>query len=193
LRGDGILDRLARLDVNTVRLCVVGLLVATVALILVVNALDNGESRGDRSEAVVLSESELMARAGSLSHLAYWVGPKPRAERYELTSKPGEQLYIRYLMPAAAEPEDKRPGFLVVGTYAVPDAQRSLEFAASNSKQAKTLSKEDGFEMMSAPGSKHAYVVFDNQPELQVEIFSPQPGEAEKLATSGVLRPVGEG
>jgi hypothetical protein len=192
LGGDGILDRLARLDVNTVRLCVGGLIVATVAVILVVSALDDGESHGDRSEAVVLSKSELVARAGSLSHPAYWVGPQPGTKRYEFTSNPGEQFYIRYL-PAAAEPGDERPDFLVVGTYAVPDAQSALELSARDSKQTKTLLKEDGFEMMSAPGSKHAYVVFDDQRELQVEIFSPQPGEAEKLATSGVLRPVGAG
>jgi hypothetical protein len=191
LRDDGIFDRLARLDVNTVRLCVGGMIVAMVAVILAVNALDDGESQGDRPEAVLLSESELIARAGRFSHPAYWVGPQPGIKRYELTFKPGEQLYVRYL-PAAAEPGDKRPDFLIVGTYAVPNAQRALELAAGKSKQGETLSREDGFEMMSAPDSKHAYVVFDSRPELQVEIFSPQPGEAEKLATSGVLRPVGE-
>jgi len=192
LKGDGFFERLAGFDVKTVRLCVGGLIVAVVAVIVVANALDDGESHAARSEAAVLSRSQLLTRGGSLSHPAYWVGQQPGTKRYELTSNPGEQVYVRYL-PPGAKPGDQRSDFLIVATYAVPDARSALEHAASNPKQKKRLSKGNGFEMMSADDSKHAYVVFDNQPELQVEIFSPQPGEAEKLATSGALRPLREG
>ncbi len=192
MRGDGVFDRLAKLDVNKVRLCVGGLIAVVVAVVLVVNALDDDESQADRSETTVLSRAQLLARAGSLSHPVYWVGPQPGTERYELTVSPGEQIYVRYL-PSGAQSEDQRPEFLTVGTYAVPDARGALEIAAGNAKQGESLSKQDGFEMMSGPGSDHAYVVFDSQPELQIEIFSPRPGEAEKLATSDALRPLSEG
>lgn len=192
MKEDGLFDRLGRLDVNTVRLCAVVLIAVVVGVILAVNALDDDEAQGDRSQAVVLSEPELLARAGGLSHLAYWVGPQPGAKRYELTSKPGEQIYIRYL-PSAAQAEDRRPRFLIVGTYAVPDARRALEDAARGPKGSGKLSRQNGFEMMSAADGQHAYVVFADQPELQIEVFSPRPGEAERLALSGALQPLREG
>ena len=192
MRGDGIFDRLARLDVNTVRLCVAGLVAAVVAVILVIKALDDGETQRDHSEVLVLSRSQLLARACSLSHPVYWVGPQQRTKRYELTSKSGGQVYVRYL-PSTTQAANQSPDFLVVGTYAVPDARGALETAANSPKRAEKLSRRNGFEMMSAPGTKHAYVVFDDQPELQIEIFSPRPGEAEKLATSGSLRQLTEG
>lgn len=191
MRGDGIFDRLARLDVNTVRLCAAGLIAAAVAAILAIKALDDATQR-DRSEALVLSRSQLLARAGSLGHPVYWVGPRQRTKRYALTSKSAGQVYVRYL-PSTAQAASQSPGGLVVGTYTVPDARAALESAAGSPKRAEKLSRRNGFEMMSAPGAKHAYVVFDDQPELQVEIFSPRPGEAEKLATSGSLRQLKEG
>lgn len=192
MRGDGIFERLARLDVNTVRLCVAGLIAAAVAAILVIKALDDDAAQRDRSGTLVLSRSQLLARAGRLSHPVYWVGPQQRTKRYELTSKRAGQVYVRYLA-STERAASQSPGGLVVGTYTVPDARGALESAAGNPRRAEKLSRRNGFEMMSAPGAKHAYVVFDDQPELQVEIFSPRRGEAEKLATSGSLRQLEEG
>jgi hypothetical protein len=188
LRSEGFFAKLAEFDVKTVRVFAAAVLAVGLAAFLIVSHLRGGESRKDGSTDGVLSRSELLGRAGTLSHPAYWLGPQPGASSYELTTA-DEQIYVRYL--PGAEPENPRPDFLIVGTYVVPDAWHALKLlVAGNAKQKEKLTKGNGFEMMSSPSSKHAFVVFDNHPELQVEVFSPNAGDPQRLASSGALRPL---
>ncbi len=58
----------------------------------------------------------------------------------------------------------------------------------AKSGEGQTLSKHDGYEVLSSSGATNAYVVFEDRPDVQVEVFSPQAGEAAELATSGALK-----
>ena len=187
-----------KLDVKTVRLGFAALLVVVAVIVGAVVLLggddsDNGSSESsseEGKEVVALSESELLARASSLGHVVYWIGPRVGTESYELTTSSDGDVYIRYLI-GGAEAGDPKSEFLTVGTYPVADATQALQMGADAAEGGPTVSREDGYEVLGSEDETNAYVVFDDQPELQVEIYSPQTGEANDLATSGALKPLG--
>ncbi len=186
------MKKLKELDVKTVRIGVAGLVVVVVIVVLAISLLggsDSDSSSTQSSETVAaLSESQLVARGRNLGHPVYWVGPRPESERYEFTSTADGKVYVRYLT-GEAEAGDPRPDFLTVGTYEVPDAKAALRKAKAEGAN-MTLKSYDGYEVLDEASASNAYVVFDEQPELQVEIYSPNPGEAHSLAKSGALEPV---
>lgn len=180
-------------SVKQVRIGVAALL-AIAGLVIAIVALASGgssDSGGSQSQsnAVALSEPELLARVSGLGEPAFWVGPRAGTESYELTTTPEGRVYVRYLT-GGAEAGDPRPDFLTVGTYPVDEAKRALKDAAESGTGEKTLSQHKGFEVLSGSGANNAYVVFDNQPRSQIEVFSPEPGEAAELAASGALKPI---
>jgi hypothetical protein len=182
-------DRLRELDPITVRRAIAGVIVVAILVVLGI-VLFGGDDSDESSagEAVALSESELLERSDSLGHVTYWVGPRPGTTSYELTATPDGRNYIRYLT-GDAEAGDPLPNFLTVGTYSVPNAKQALQKVTKSGEE--TVTHHDGYEVLAGGSGSNAYVVFDNQPDLQIEIFSPKPGEAVKLANSGALRPLG--
>jgi hypothetical protein len=151
---------------------------------------DSASSPSAATNAVALSVSELLAEVSNLGTPTFWVGPRAGTESYELSSLPDGRVYIRYLT-GDAEAGDPRPEFLTVGTYPVAEAKKALRNASADAEGGQTLAQEDGYEVLSSPEATNAYIVFDDQPAVQIEIFSPQVGEAAQLATSGALKPVG--
>jgi len=184
-------DRLRELDPITVRRGVTGLIVVGVLVVLGVILFGGGDSdESSPGEAVALSESELLERSGTLGHPTYWVGRRPGTTSYELTATPDGRNYIRYLT-GDAEAGDPLPSFLTVGTYSVPNAKQALQKAIKSGEGSEKVSHHDGYEVLAGGSGANAYVVFDDRPDLQIEIFSPKPGKAAELADSGALIPLG--
>ncbi|HWB69642.1 MAG TPA: hypothetical protein VG518_06660 [Solirubrobacterales bacterium] len=184
-----------KLDGRTLRIGLAAL-VAVVVVVLGAIAIfgggsDSGESSSKGSEAktnaVALSETELISKVGELGQPVFWIGPRAGTESYELSSTPDGSVYIRYLTGGAKAGEE-RADFLTIGTYPVPGAAKALGDAAQ--KEGEALARHKGFEVLGSPQATSAYVVFDDQPDIQVEIFSPQAGEADQLAGSGALTQV---
>lgn len=191
----GSFDR-KKLNAKTARLGLIGLLVVVAVLIGVI-ALLSGSSGGGSSESseaegevVALSASELVARASSLGGPAYWIGPRAGTTSYELNAPADGRVYIRYLT-GDAEAGDSRPNYLTIGSYPVPEAAQALQDATTEAEGSQTLTQHEGYEVLSVAEGNNAYVVFDDQPDVQVEIYSPEAGEAAQLAGSGSLRPLG--
>jgi hypothetical protein len=168
-----------------------------VAVVIGAIALFDGDSDDSSSssasegkEVVGLSESELLARAGDFGHAVYWVGPRVGTESYELTTSENGDAYIRYLT-GDAEAGAEEADFLTIGSYPVADAQAALKQGAESAGNGEEIVQEDGYEVLGSEAATNVYVVFDDEPELQVEVFSPQVGEAFALATSGSLEPLG--
>jgi hypothetical protein len=179
-------NRLRELDV---RIWIAGLIVVVIVAAGAIALLDGGDSdESSPGEAVALSESELRTEAGSLSHPAFWVGPRPGTTSYELTSTPDGRIYIRYLT-GEAQAGAPQPDYLTIGTYSVPGARQALHKASREGSE--KVSQYKGYEVLNGGGASNAYVVFDSQPDLQIEVFSPEPGEAAELAASGSLKPLG--
>jgi hypothetical protein len=179
------------MDVKTVRLgLLVLVVVAAIGFGLFAVLGDDDEDEGASDAPVALSESELVAAAADFSHPAYWIGPIPETtDAYELTNLPDGRIYVRYLTDGA-EAGDERPNFLTIGTYSKPDAVTALE-ETEEAGGTKGLSEEDGFTMLKGGSGLNAYVVFDDQPDLQVEVYAPGPGDAVELIEAGALKPVG--
>lgn len=194
------------LSVNTVRLLVAGVIAAVVVVVLLVSVLGGsagagicGDPAGDvpaaaegappltAGEPIGLDEGELTSEAGSFGNPVYWVGPSDDASEYELTLTEEGLVYIRYLT-GDAEVGNTDPDFITVGTYPLQDANAALEEAAAAGEQ--ELSDEDGCRTLTGGDANNAYIVFEDQPNLQVEVYSPNPGEASDLIESGDVVPV---
>ncbi len=181
-------------DVKTVRL-IVGGLIAIVAVVIVGIVLLGGDDDSGSSDApsvitgqpVGLSEDQLEDVAETFPHPIYWVGDSEDASQFELTKTEDNRVFIRYLT-GDAQVGDPSPGFLTVGTYELPDAAAALKEAASTGSQ--ELGDGDGFQTLTGGDKGNAYVVFDDQPDLQIEVYSPEPGKADDLVSSGAVEPV---
>ncbi|HZE07613.1 MAG TPA: hypothetical protein VE110_02550 [Gemmatimonadaceae bacterium] len=174
------------------RVYVAGLIGVFLLVLLAINLFgDNGRSTtrlgGSRAEVLTLSEYELLSRAERLGGSAYWVGPRSGTDHFELEREANGNLYLRYLTTDSLARE-RRSGSLTVASYPVAEARQRLERAARS--KGDRPSRHDGFVMLGSDSSFDAFIVFDELPELQVEIFSPQRGEAVKLALSGSLTPL---
>lgn len=181
------MERLRELDPIVVRRTIAVLIAAAVLIVLAIVIFGGGDSsESSAGEPVALSEPELLDEAGNLGHTTYWVGPKPGTTSYELTATPDGRNYIRYLT-GGAEAGNPLPNYLTVGTYSVPDAPAALRKATGG--DSSKLTKHNGYELLKG-SSTDVYVVFKDQPNLQIEIFDPTPGEAAKLAKSGALVPL---
>jgi hypothetical protein len=177
-------------DPKQVRLGLAALLVVALVIFGLVKLLggdDNGGGGSSNVGPVAVSESKLASKAGDVDHPVYWVGTEPGIDQYEFTSTEDGRVYVRYLTQGA-EAGDERSSFLTVGTYSVPNAQDALQTAADAG--GKAVQPGQGFSLLESPNGKSTYVVLDDQPDLQIEIYDPKPGNALKLAQSQALRPL---
>jgi hypothetical protein len=182
---------MTELEVRRIRFGLLALLVVAVVVFLLIKVFggDDDSSSSDSAAAPVgLSESELIDQAGDFSHVAYWAGPQPKTDQYELTDTPDGRIYVRYLT-AGADVGTDEPAYLTLGTYAFPDAKKGLR-TAEKAGQLKSLDNGSNYTVADGLSGNNVYVVFDDQPDLQVEVFSPQPGEARDLVDSGALKPI---
>jgi len=171
---------------DTLRIAAAGAIAVVLVVVLAVDLLGGGSASdsGRGADRVVLSEYELLGRAETFDLPVYWFGPRPGAAAYELEADSKGDTYVRYLGEGDRDP---RADSLTVGTYPVPEALASLERAASGVAGGEAISRQEGFSILGSSDSQSAYVVFEEQPELQVEVYSPRPGEAKRLAASGAL------
>lgn len=174
-----------RIDPELLRVGLAALLGLVLVVLLSVD-LFGGSPGGSAGERVVLTENEALARAGKIEPRAYWVGRRPGIDTYELEKDEAGNLFVRYL-PEGWERGD--PAALGVATYPVADARASLRRAAVAGDQ--ELIRLTGLTVLAPPDGGSAFAVFDDQPGLQIEVFSPDPGLAAELVRSGALTPLG--
>lgn len=162
-------------------------LIGLLALALVVAELLDGESgkRTGSAAALTLTEYDLLSRAATIEPTAYWVGRRPGTSRFELERRRGD-VYVRYLSDSSGT--GPRSASLTVASYPLADAQASLETAARTG--GGELARDGGRLTLHSPGSRSAYVVFAERPELQIEVYSPRPGQAAGLVAAGEVTPL---
>jgi hypothetical protein len=137
--------------------------------------------------AEIVSVAKLRARADGVGHPVYWAGPRLGA-RIEFTQTTDGSTYVRYLT-GSAKAGAKRPNYVVVATYAQPDAYtRATTTARERGYSITTLG--DGSVAITKPGRlQNVYLVFPGRP-YQVEVFTPRAAEAHRLVSSGSVLPV---
>jgi hypothetical protein len=136
---------------------------------------------------VAASEDDLVALSKELDHPVYWAGPRENA-RNELTVTADGSVYIRYLPPG--KDVGASGGTLTVATYPVEDAYAVTQKGASGDGSAVVEAPGDGFAMRSKRSRTNVYLAFPGE-DVQVEVYSPVPGQAERLVTQGDIVSVG--
>ena len=159
-------------------------LIAAVVVWLVHGGDDSATAAGEPETVTVSQLSDFAAEQGTP---VYWLGPR-RNESYELTDAPSGRVYIRYLT-GGAEAGDERADFVTVATYP-GDGIAALRKAAREQQGAKLGKTDDGAVLLIDPTSpNNAHLAYPGA-NLQVEVYSPVPGEALRLAARGAVRPV---
>jgi hypothetical protein len=138
-------------------------------------------------EPQVLSASQLSELAESTEPI-YWLGEKGGRE-YEVTETASGHVYVRY-PHGDGDAGDEQAELLTVGTYPSKDGVAALRRAVRNRSGAKLGRTDDGAVLLIDPGSpNNAHLAYPDT-DIQVEIFSPDPGEALRFAARGDVRPV---
>ena len=167
-----------------------GVLVAALLVVIGVTVFghDGGGSSASTGAPRLVSARELSDLAANADTPVYWLGRRGDAS-YELTETSSGRVYVRYLTPGA-QAGDKRAAFVTVGTYSEDGGVAALRRAAASRKGARLGRTDDGAVLLidpSSPDNAHlAYPAAD----LQIEVYSPVPGEALRLASHGDVKPI---
>lgn len=167
-------------------LCV---LLATIAAAVALTACGGSDKVSlTPGEPQVLSTSQLSDFAGEQSQPVYWLGERQGTD-LEVTETPQGRIYVRYLEDGA-EAGDPRAKFSTVGTYPTKDGVAALHAALANRSGAKLVRTDNGALLLVDPASpQNAHLAYPGD-GVQVEVFSPVPGAALRLASAGDVQPV---
>jgi hypothetical protein len=84
--------------------------------------------------------------------------------------------------------DDRRDEVLTVGTYPGQGGVTALRASARQSELAELARSEDrGFVLIDAAAPDSAYLAYPGA-RHQVEVYSPQQGQARRLATTGAVQ-----
>jgi hypothetical protein len=164
-----------------------------VLVIALVAALGVLLLRGDgvsltAGEPEIVTAEELSEYAGDADTPIYWLGERGDS-KYELTETASGRIYVRYLRPNT-EAGDERAAFVAVGTYPEEGGVAALRRAAETREGAELGRTDDGAVLLIDPSSpKNAHLAYRGA-DLQIEVYSPIPGEALRLASEGDVRPI---
>jgi hypothetical protein len=137
--------------------------------------------------AEIVSAAQLRALAQTLSRPVYWAGPSPPA-RIEYTQTSDGTTYVRYLT-GGAQAGDKRSGYVVVATYAQPDAYTRVRAVARRNHYGVEELPNGGVAVTQPRSPRNLHIVYPGLP-YQIEVYAPTAAEARHIALSGV-GPVG--
>lgn len=175
-----------------VRFLTVLLMVLSAALIAAVAIWvfreDDGYSPPVADEPRALTASELSEFAAEQRTPVYWLGERG-VDSYELTNSRSGRIYVRYLT-GGADAGDGRADLVTVATYPSQDGVAELRKAASEENGTKLGKTDDDAVLLIDPAStSNAHLAYPGA-NAQVEVYSPVPGEALRLAARGDVRPV---
>jgi hypothetical protein len=138
-------------------------------------------------EPQIVSIEQLKSFAEDADRTIYWAGERPTTV-YELTETESGRIYVRYL-PGGSEAGERGVELLTVGTYPVGDAAAALERAAR--AEGKELARSDGgaVVLLDTKRAENVHMAYPGAPE-QIEVYSPTPRVALRLASEDGLSPV---
>jgi hypothetical protein len=140
--------------------------------------------------AKVISADELRALATRLGRPVYWAGRRA-GTRIEFTRSSDGSIFVRYLTGSATA-GDKRSGFVVVATYAQPNAFARV-LSVARTKHFRVEHLPHGAVAVTEPAApRNIHLVFSSLP-YQVEVYAPRAVVARRIVRSGEVTPVGSG
>jgi hypothetical protein len=169
------------------RWIVFGLLDAVaIAVVVAIVLIASGGDSDSSGAPEVLTASALSERAADSATPIYWLGPRAGA-RYELSETDGDRVFVRYLDGDATAGGSSA---LTVATYPAADPVAELHSAAGNRDGARLVPAAGGAVILVDPSApENAHLAYPGG-KVQVEVFSPVPGQALRLAGRGAVVPV---
>jgi hypothetical protein len=163
--------------------------VALIAMVVVWVTRDDSSSSAATGEPETVTAAQLSDFAAEQDgQPVYWLGPR-RNENYELTDSASGRVYVRYLT-GGAEAGDERAKFITVATYPAENGVALLRRAAREQPGARLGKTDDGAVLLIDPTSPdNAHLAYRGA-NRQIEVYSPVPGEALRLAARGEVQPV---
>jgi hypothetical protein len=135
---------------------------------------------------VPLTEKELISAVKQLGVDVYWAGPVEGA-KYTLSAPAEGQVYVRYL-PNGEGLTDTKPNYVVIATYATPDAFTATQAAGNQTNGVTFISSQGAAVFYSKDAPTNVYVAYPNI-DIQIEVFSPIAQTALDIASKqGALR-----
>ncbi len=173
----------------TIALLILFVAALIAALAVLVLRGDDEKVSLDAGEPEVVTTSQISEVADRAKNPVYWLGERAGAE-LELTETDSGRFYIRYL-EGGAEAGDKRPDFLTVGTYPSKNGVAEIRQAATDTKGGRLARTDNGALLLIDPSSsKSAHLAFSGPHAPQIEVYSPLPGQALRLASRGAVEQV---
>lgn len=169
------------------------LFVLGAALVAVLGVLVLGPHKTERSLSPGVPEIVSTSRlseiaANSATQPLYWLGERDHSE-YEVTETKGGRFYVRYLNEGS-EAGNEQPDFVTVGTYPSEDGSVELRQAAHKIEGAELARTDDGAVLLIDPSSaKSAHLAYPGG-DSQIEVYSPVPGQALRIAKRGEVQPI---
>jgi hypothetical protein len=135
---------------------------------------------------ISLTEKELISAVKQLGVDVYWAGPVDGA-KYTLSAPSEGQVYVRYL-PNGEGLTDTKANYVVIATYATPDAFTATQAAGNQTNGVTFISTQGAAVFYSKDAPTNVYVANPNI-DIQVEVFSPIAQTALDIASKqGALR-----
>ena len=148
--------------------------------------LPSSATTSSAASPAIVSLGGLHAAAAASTMPIYWVGSRA-ASKLELTSVPGNTVFLRYIPPSASA-GDTSP-FLTIATYERPKAFAEVERAAQNGKSRTIALAGGGIAVYDPARTANVHLAYPGQ-TYQVEVYAPERGLALRLVESGAVRPV---
>ena len=164
----------------------VGLLAAFLAWFFIVRD-DDESSAAPTAPATAVPEIASLADLRALADSGetfYWAGVRSGTQ-IELTAPDGT-VFIRYLSPG--EPAGSTAPALTVATYPRSNAFDEVSRAAEGENVTKLDLPGGGVASVDETSGTNVHLAYPDQP-YQVEVYSPQVGEARSLVETGTIRP----
>jgi hypothetical protein len=137
-------------------------------------------------ESRIVPPDEATALPDEAGHALYWAGERPGME-LEYSDSDGN-VHIRYL-PEGTDPGASEQTFLDVGTYPFKGAYRATKALADQKGMVRVAHRDGvGFYDRSRPYS--VTLAYQDQPNLQIEVYLPEKNEALKVVRSGDIVPL---
>ena len=172
----------------------IALAVAALVWLLFIRGGDDDSDSNDNPASAktveVVTADELLGAIAGAGFPVYWAGEQPDVT-YEVTRITGDrnEIYVRYL-PPGAEGETSDP-YLTVGSYQVKDAYGVTQRQADESGGSSSFPVNgEGIALPNGADPRSVYIAYPGI-DVQIEVYSPEAGEALQLVKSGAVSPIG--
>ncbi len=138
------------------------------------------------SQPTLQTIAALRAAAAISPNPIYWAGARA-GTRLEVSQTSSGTVFVRYL-PNGTAAGDLEP-HLTVATYARPNAYTEVQAAAKNEGSAVVELEDGGLAVYDKASPTNLHIAYQGE-AFQVEVFSPEDGEALRLVENGKIKPV---